>query len=77
MGRSAPQAADTAAAEKGDSLCTANLVNPGYSSAPSAATQRVMWLGGRDEPERDNGQGQRKQIPPVLLFFQGRAAVLG
>lgn len=74
MGRSAPQAADTAAAEKGDSLCTANPVNPGYFRVPSAAMQTVMWLGGRDELERDSGQGQRKQIPPVLPFSQGRAA---
>lgn len=63
MERSAPQAVDNAAAEKGDSLCTANPVNPGYFRVPSAAMQRVMWLGGRDEPERDSGQGQRKQIP--------------
>lgn len=71
MERSAPQAADTTAAEKGGSLCTANPVNPSYFRVPSAATQRVMWLGGRDEPERDSGQGQRKQIPPGPPVFPG------
>lgn len=77
MGRSAPQAADTAAAEKGDSLCTANPVNPGYFRVPSAAMQRVMWLGGRDEPERDSGQGQRKQIPPGPPVFPGESCRAG
>jgi len=72
MGRSAPQAADTAAAaEKGDSLCTDNPVNPGYFRVPSAAMQREMWLEGRDKPERGSGQGQRKQIPPGPPVFLG------
>lgn len=60
MERSAPQAVDNTTAEKGDSFCTANPVNPSYFRVPSAATQRGMCLGGRDEPERDSGQGQRK-----------------
>lgn len=77
MGRSAPQAADTAAAEKGDSLCTANPVNPGYFRVPSAATQRAMWLGGRDEPESDSGQGQRKQIPRGPPIFPGESCRAG
>lgn len=69
MGRSAPQAADTTAAEKGGSLCTTNPVNPGDFRVPSMAMQRVMWLGGRDEPERGSGQGQRKPIPPQPSCF--------
>lgn len=77
MGRSAPQAADTAAAERGDSLCTANPVNPGDFRVPSAAMQGEMCLGGRDEPERDSGQGQSSRFPLVLPFFQGRAGKPG
>lgn len=71
MGRSAPQAADITAAEKGGLLCTTNPVNPSYFRVPSAAMQGVMWLGGRDEPERDSGQGQTKHIPPGPPVFPG------
>lgn len=71
MGRSAPQAADTAAAERGGSLCTANPVNPGDFRVPSAAMQAEMCLGGRDEPERDSGQGQSSRFPLVLPLLRG------